>query len=84
MRYINFNAFDAPIIFSINVHCTLQDALFICYKQSPHNASSIAFSQRASSRRMNEDETVNDSDIINNLINYEDRSGELPGFFVSG
>ncbi|GFY34595.1 uncharacterized protein TNCV_1372861 [Trichonephila clavipes] len=52
---------------------TLQDALFICYKQSPNNAHSVAFSQRSSNPRLIEDGTFNDSDIINNLIDYEDR-----------
>ncbi|GFX00203.1 hypothetical protein TNCV_296921 [Trichonephila clavipes] len=46
---------------------TLQDALFICYKQSPDNALSVAFSQCSCSARLIEDETFNDSDIINNL-----------------
>ncbi|PRD23848.1 UNVERIFIED_CONTAM: hypothetical protein NCL1_45296 [Trichonephila clavipes] len=39
---------------------TLQDALFICYKQSPDNARSVAFSQRANSPRLIEDKTLND------------------------
>ncbi|GFW44608.1 hypothetical protein TNCV_4481531 [Trichonephila clavipes] len=37
---------------------------------------------RESSPRLIEDETFNDSDIINNLINYED--GQEAGFFESG
>ncbi|GFV88571.1 uncharacterized protein TNCV_1243811 [Trichonephila clavipes] len=53
-----------------------QDALFICCEQSPDNAHSVAFSQRSSSPRLIEDETFNDSDIINNLIDYEDRQEE--------
>ncbi|GFW55605.1 uncharacterized protein TNCV_119891 [Trichonephila clavipes] len=61
---------------------TLQDALFICYKQSPDNAHSVALSQRSSSPCLIEDETFNDSDIINNLINYED--GQEAGFFETG
>ncbi|GFU27588.1 uncharacterized protein TNCV_283061 [Trichonephila clavipes] len=56
---------------------TLQDALFICYKQSPDNARSVAFSQRPNSPRLIEDETFNDSDIINNLIDYENGHEEL-------
>ncbi|GFY34870.1 hypothetical protein TNCV_154431 [Trichonephila clavipes] len=44
----------------------------MCYKQSPDNAHSVAFSQRSSSPRLIEGGTFNDSDIINNLINYED------------
>ncbi|GFT71291.1 uncharacterized protein TNCV_3002681 [Trichonephila clavipes] len=32
---------------------------------------SVAFSQRSSSSRLIEDETFNDSDIINNLMDYE-------------
>ncbi|GFW64281.1 uncharacterized protein TNCV_2415311 [Trichonephila clavipes] len=56
--------------------CTLQDTVFICYKQSPHNARSIVFTQLASSTRLIEDETVNDSDIINNLIKDEDGQEE--------
>ncbi|GFY03259.1 uncharacterized protein TNCV_1172191 [Trichonephila clavipes] len=50
---------------------TIQDALFICCKQSP-NALSVAFSQRVNSPRLIEDETFNDGDVINNLIDYED------------
>ncbi|PRD18953.1 UNVERIFIED_CONTAM: hypothetical protein NCL1_58925 [Trichonephila clavipes] len=50
---------------------TLQDALFICYKQSPDNAHSVAFFQRSCSPRLIEDETFNDSDNMNNLIDYE-------------
>ncbi|GFT97245.1 hypothetical protein TNCV_2205381 [Trichonephila clavipes] len=60
----------------------LQDALLICYKQSPDNAPSVTFSQRFRSPRLIEDETFNGSDIINNLINYED--GEEARFFESG
>ncbi|GFV65101.1 uncharacterized protein TNCV_2304081 [Trichonephila clavipes] len=63
---------DIPGIFQN----TLQDALFICYKQSPDNAHSVAFSQRSSSTRLIEDETFNDSDIINNLIDYKDGQEE--------
>ncbi|GFX34314.1 uncharacterized protein TNCV_3226611 [Trichonephila clavipes] len=37
---------------------------------------SVAFSQRSSSPRLTEDETFNDSDIIHNLINYEDGEEE--------
>ncbi|GFU51112.1 hypothetical protein TNCV_2549191 [Trichonephila clavipes] len=61
---------------------TLQDALFICSKQSPYKAGSVAFSQSANSPRLIEDETFNDSDIINNLIDYED--GRRAGFLESG
>ncbi|GFX74625.1 uncharacterized protein TNCV_1158411 [Trichonephila clavipes] len=50
--------------------------MFICYKQSPDNAYSVAFSQRSSSPRLIEDETFNDIDIINNLIDYEDGKEE--------
>ncbi|GFX50859.1 uncharacterized protein TNCV_2732131 [Trichonephila clavipes] len=53
------------------------DALFICYKQSPGNAHSVAFSQRSSSPCLFEDETFNDSNIMNNLIDYEDGQKEL-------
>ncbi|GFU82930.1 transposable element Tcb1 transposase [Trichonephila clavipes] len=42
---------------------TLQDALFICYKQSPENVHSVAFSQRSSSLRLIEDETLNDRGV---------------------
>ncbi|GFY12965.1 hypothetical protein TNCV_665311 [Trichonephila clavipes] len=66
------------------VFITLQDALFICYKQSLDNAHSVAFSQRSSSPRWIEDENFNDSDIINNLIDYEDGQEDLSGFFESG
>ncbi|GFW39412.1 uncharacterized protein TNCV_1833951 [Trichonephila clavipes] len=55
---------------------TLQGALLICYKQSPDNAHSIAFSQRSSSTRLIEDETFNDIDIMNNLTEYEDGQEE--------
>ncbi|GFS66784.1 uncharacterized protein TNCV_230041 [Trichonephila clavipes] len=55
---------------------TLQDALFICYKQSPDNAHSVAFSRHSSSSRLIEVETFNDNDIINNLIDYEDGQEE--------
>ncbi|GFX53712.1 uncharacterized protein TNCV_1596581 [Trichonephila clavipes] len=54
----------------------LQDTLLICYKQSPGNAHSVAFSQRSSSPRLIEHETFNDSDIINNLMDYEDGQEE--------
>ncbi|GFX00459.1 uncharacterized protein TNCV_2091091 [Trichonephila clavipes] len=37
---------------------------------------SVAFSQRSSSPRLIEDETFNDSDINNNLIDYEDGQEE--------
>ncbi|GFV28755.1 uncharacterized protein TNCV_3987051 [Trichonephila clavipes] len=50
----------------------LQNAIFICNKQSPDNARSAAFPQRASSPRLIEDETFNDRDIFNNLIDYEE------------
>ncbi|GFT17930.1 uncharacterized protein TNCV_4910891 [Trichonephila clavipes] len=55
---------------------TLQDALFTCYKQSPDNVHSVAFSQHFSNPRLIEDETFNDSNIINNLIDYEDGQEE--------
>ncbi|GFV72460.1 uncharacterized protein TNCV_546501 [Trichonephila clavipes] len=51
-------------------------ALFNCYKQSPDNAHSVAFSQLSSSLPLIEDETFNDSDIINNLIGFEDGQEE--------
>ncbi|GFX14261.1 uncharacterized protein TNCV_1767551 [Trichonephila clavipes] len=46
--------------------------MFVCYKQSQDNAHSVAFSQCSSSPRLIEDEAFNDSDIIHNLIDYED------------
>ncbi|GFW09778.1 uncharacterized protein TNCV_868401 [Trichonephila clavipes] len=52
---------------------TLQDFLLTGYKQSFDNARSIAFFERTSSTHLIEDETVNDSGIINNLVDYEDR-----------
>ncbi|PRD32135.1 UNVERIFIED_CONTAM: hypothetical protein NCL1_21395 [Trichonephila clavipes] len=55
---------------------TLPEALLICYKQSPDNARSVALSLRANIPRLVEDETFNDSDIINNLIDYEDGQEE--------
>ncbi|GFX67578.1 hypothetical protein TNCV_3933201 [Trichonephila clavipes] len=70
-RYMNFSDFDDIIMFYINLH-TFQDALFIGYKQSPDNAHSIAFSQRISSTNLIQDETFNDRDIINKLIDYEE------------
>ncbi|GFV09547.1 uncharacterized protein TNCV_3159441 [Trichonephila clavipes] len=42
------------------------------HDRPPDNAHSVAFSQHSSSPRLIEDETFNDRDIINNLINYED------------
>ncbi|GFT54185.1 hypothetical protein TNCV_199621 [Trichonephila clavipes] len=42
----------------------------------------ITFSQRSSCPRLIEDETFNDCDIINNLIDYED--GQEAEFFESG
>ncbi|GFV74247.1 uncharacterized protein TNCV_2312451 [Trichonephila clavipes] len=60
----------------------VQDGLFICYKQSLDNVHYVAFSQRSSSPRLIEDETFNDSDNINNLINYEDE--QEARFFKSG
>ncbi|GFV19612.1 hypothetical protein TNCV_478381 [Trichonephila clavipes] len=41
------------------------------------NVHSVAFSQPSSSPHLIEDETFNDSDIINNLIDYEDRQEKL-------
>ncbi|GFY14488.1 uncharacterized protein TNCV_1315421 [Trichonephila clavipes] len=46
-------------------------------KQSPDNAHSVAFSQRSCSPHLIEDETFNESDIINNLIDYENGQEEL-------
>ncbi|GFX41023.1 hypothetical protein TNCV_2217211 [Trichonephila clavipes] len=46
---------------------TLQDALFTCYKQSPDNACSVAFSQLSNTQCLIEDETLNDYGIIHNL-----------------
>ncbi|GFX62388.1 uncharacterized protein TNCV_1381131 [Trichonephila clavipes] len=69
-----------PVISGCTLHHseiqTLQDALFTCYKQSPDNVHSVPFSKRSSSPRLIEDETFNDSDIINNLIDYEDGQEE--------
>ncbi|GFW85135.1 uncharacterized protein TNCV_3248751 [Trichonephila clavipes] len=45
---------------------------FICYKESPNNARSVAFSQRACSPRLIDDETLNDCGIMNNLIDCVD------------
>ncbi|GFX69104.1 uncharacterized protein TNCV_4946031 [Trichonephila clavipes] len=52
--------------------------MYICYKQSPDNAHthSVGFSERSSSPRLIEDETLNDYDIINNLIDYVDGQEE--------
>ncbi|GFW06175.1 uncharacterized protein TNCV_36511 [Trichonephila clavipes] len=49
---------------------TLQDALFICYEQSLDDAHPVASSQHTNSPCLIEDLTLNDSDIINNLIDY--------------
>ncbi|GFX35748.1 hypothetical protein TNCV_745411 [Trichonephila clavipes] len=49
--------------------------------ESPDNAHSVAFSQRSRSPRLIEDETFNGSDIMNNLIDYEDGQ-ELDSFRV--
>ncbi|GFX98506.1 hypothetical protein TNCV_4002751 [Trichonephila clavipes] len=62
---------------------TLQDAQLIGYKKSPDSgARFIAFSQSTSSRHLLEDETFNDSYIINNLIDYED-GYEEPDFLTA-
>ncbi|GFU72326.1 hypothetical protein TNCV_4715371 [Trichonephila clavipes] len=53
-----------------------QDTLVIYYKQFPDNAHSIAFSQRPNSPRLIDDETYNDSGIINSLISYDDGQEE--------
>ncbi|GFW73773.1 uncharacterized protein TNCV_1542271 [Trichonephila clavipes] len=55
---------------------TLQDALFICYKQSPDNAHTVVFSQHSSTPILIEGETFNKSDSLNNLIDYEDGQEE--------
>ncbi|GFU47658.1 uncharacterized protein TNCV_3878491 [Trichonephila clavipes] len=55
---------------------TLQEALFICYKQSPDNARSVVFSQRANSPRLIEYNTLNECGIINNLIDHADGQEE--------
>ncbi|GFS84394.1 uncharacterized protein TNCV_4605981 [Trichonephila clavipes] len=62
---------------------TSKDALFICYKQSPDTARSVAFSPRIDSPRLIEDETFNDSDIINNLIDYEEGQEEPDSLTVN-
>ncbi|GFV53164.1 hypothetical protein TNCV_3705351 [Trichonephila clavipes] len=49
-----------------------KDDLFISYKLSVDNARSIDLSRRSSSTYLIEDETFNNSDIINNFIDYED------------
>ncbi|GFV51561.1 hypothetical protein TNCV_4370851 [Trichonephila clavipes] len=61
----------------LKVRFHLQDTLFICYKQSPGNTPSVAFSQRSSSRCLIKAETF--SDIINNLRDY--KNGKEAGFF---
>ncbi|GFT81435.1 uncharacterized protein TNCV_3673091 [Trichonephila clavipes] len=47
-----------------------------CPYFSPDNAHSVAFSQRSNSPRLIEEEIFNDSDIRNNLIDYEDGQEE--------
>ncbi|GFV76208.1 hypothetical protein TNCV_4672971 [Trichonephila clavipes] len=56
--------------------------LFACYRQSPDNAHSVAFCQGSNSPSLIEDETFNESDIINNSINYE--NGQEAKLFESG
>ncbi|GFW07919.1 uncharacterized protein TNCV_3920521 [Trichonephila clavipes] len=58
--------------FNVRIHTSRRDALFICYEQSSDNARSIAFS----CLRSIEEETFNDSDIINNLIDCGDGQEE--------
>ncbi|PRD27952.1 UNVERIFIED_CONTAM: hypothetical protein NCL1_33895 [Trichonephila clavipes] len=52
------------------------DALCIGYKQSLDNTCSIPFFERSSSTHLNEDETFNDNNIINNLIDNKDGQEE--------
>ncbi|GFX87930.1 hypothetical protein TNCV_4373951 [Trichonephila clavipes] len=54
----------------------------VASENNNNNVDAFAFSQRSSSPRLTEDETLNDSDIIKNLINYED--GQEARFFESG
>ncbi|GFW93975.1 hypothetical protein TNCV_4812931 [Trichonephila clavipes] len=63
-------------MFSMYLH-TPKDALFVGYKQSIDNARTIAFSQSTSSTHLIGEETFNDNDIINNLIDYEDGNEEM-------
>ncbi|GFX53753.1 hypothetical protein TNCV_1596991 [Trichonephila clavipes] len=55
---------------------TFQGALLIDYEQSLDKARSITFSQRSSSKRLLEDETFNDNEVINNFIDYEEQQEE--------
>ncbi|GFW64406.1 uncharacterized protein TNCV_274301 [Trichonephila clavipes] len=57
---------------------TLQDALLVCCKQSPDNAYSVASYGRSSTPSLIEDETFNDSGIINKLMDYEDGQEQNP------
>ncbi|GFV38136.1 uncharacterized protein TNCV_709591 [Trichonephila clavipes] len=75
---MNFNGFGAIVKFFVNVHTyTSRRSALIGYKQSLNNARSIAFSQRTGSTHLIEDEIFNDSDIINNLIYYENGHKEI-------
>ncbi|GFV71691.1 uncharacterized protein TNCV_3534791 [Trichonephila clavipes] len=60
------------IFYKLGKYILSVDAKFTCYKQSPDNARSVAFCQRAIRPTLIEDEIFNESDIISNLIGYED------------
>ncbi|GFX18627.1 uncharacterized protein TNCV_3310881 [Trichonephila clavipes] len=61
---------------------TLEESLFICYKQSNENPLLVAFSQRTHSLNWIEDEAFKDNETINNLIDYEDGQEEADSFRV--
>ncbi|GFV92632.1 hypothetical protein TNCV_1374831 [Trichonephila clavipes] len=88
-RQCLFNCFlsTMPVqLLSLDNACSIafsRQCMFNCFLSTMHvqllsldNACSIAFSQRNSSTHLIEDETSNNSDIINNLIDYQDGQEE--------
>ncbi|GFX72654.1 hypothetical protein TNCV_4062501 [Trichonephila clavipes] len=68
---------DGPHGIGLKIYLyTLQESLFICYKQSFYDTRSFAFARHANSARLFEDETVNHNGIIDNLIVHEDGQKE--------
>ncbi|GFX22626.1 uncharacterized protein TNCV_2993611 [Trichonephila clavipes] len=77
---MNFNSFGATVMFSISllIHTSRRSVNWL---ETFSRQCSIAFSQRCrSTLYLIEDKTFNDSDIINNLIDYEG-GYEEPHFF---
>ncbi|GFS51414.1 gag-Pol polyprotein [Trichonephila clavipes] len=75
---------------TLEVACTLEKSAPPWYRgrglksrnHSPDNTHSVAFSQPSSSPRLIEDETFNDNDIINNLIDHKDGQEEPNSLIV--